>query len=104
MEAHGYNHSLQVYKHAALHPSQGNITRVPMNSRELHGLVDGGHHRSKELHGESDSPFCKPFSMALGLFTSILLPPKGILGCIMLHHLNKWCPSLRVKHQGRCRC
>lgn len=51
MEAHGYNHNLQVYKHAALHPSQGNITRVPMNSRELHGLVDGGH-RSKELHGE----------------------------------------------------
>lgn len=58
MEAHGYNHNLQVYKHAVLHPSQGNISCVPMNSRELHGLVDGGHHRSKELHGESDSPFC----------------------------------------------
>jgi hypothetical protein len=92
VEAHGYNHNLQVYKHAALHPSQGNITRVPMNTQELHGLVDGGHHRNKELHGESEFPFCKPFFTAIGLFTSISLPPKGIPGCIMLHYLIKWLP------------
>jgi len=39
VDAHGYNHNLQVYKQAAENPSQGNITRIPMNSRELHGLV-----------------------------------------------------------------
>lgn len=81
VEAHGYNHHLQVYKHAALHPSQGNITRVPMDSRELHGLVDGGHHRIKELHGELDSPFCKPISTAIGLFTSILRRVEAEQGC-----------------------
>ncbi len=27
---------------AVENPSQGNIMRIPMNSRELHGLVSGG--------------------------------------------------------------
>ena len=49
VDAHGYNHNLQVYRQAVEKPSQGNIMRIPMNSRELHGLVSGG--RRQELHG-----------------------------------------------------
>lgn len=49
VDAHGYNHNLQVYKQAVENPSQGNITRVPMTSRELHGLVSG--RRKEKLHG-----------------------------------------------------
>ena len=49
VDAHGYNHNLQVYRQAVENPSQGNITRVPMNSRQLHGLVSG--QRKEELQG-----------------------------------------------------
>ncbi|CAL5222891.1 g5320 [Coccomyxa viridis] len=53
VDAHGYNHNLQVYKRAVENPSQGNIMRIPMNSRELHGLVSGRH--KEELHAGWES-------------------------------------------------
>ena len=49
VDAHRYNHNLQVYKQALQNPSQGNITRIPMNSRELHGIISGRH--KEDLHG-----------------------------------------------------
>ncbi len=103
MEARGCNHNLQVYSRAALCASEGNITRVPMDSRELHGLVSGGHHRNKELHGKPESHPCKPFPTPLGLFTSMMLPLKDIPGCTMLHDLDWLCP-LREKEGARASC
>ena len=49
VEARGCNHSLQVYKQATEHPRQGNITRMPMSSKTLNGLVSK--HDRKELQG-----------------------------------------------------
>ena len=49
MEARGCNHSLQVYRQATEHPCQGNITRMPMSSKTLNGLVSK--HDRKELQG-----------------------------------------------------
>ncbi|CAK0785161.1 hypothetical protein CVIRNUC_008367 [Coccomyxa viridis] len=53
VEARGCNHSLQVYRQATEHPCQGNITRMPMSSKTLNGLVSK--HDRKELQDSWDS-------------------------------------------------
>lgn len=75
---HGYNHALQVYKQATEHPCQGNITRVPMTFKALHGLVSKS--ATKELRGMCAGlePFMHLSASARKSLTSCTQRMKGV--------------------------
>ena len=97
VEAHGYNHNLQVYKRALQNPGQGNITRIPMNSRELHGIVSGRHRN--ELHGVLLCLWSRPGSLLRESSCANVLTAAPALPA-----LSSMCRASSPDNSPSCRC